>query len=42
MKLLDDAKCEQEHKVKEGEAEQLTMDFCYVDSISSDLIQSSQ
>lgn len=42
MKLLDDAKCEQEHKVKEGEDKQLTMDFCCVDSISSDLIQSSQ
>lgn len=38
MKLLDDAKWEQEHKVTEEEAEQLTMDFCDVDSISSDLI----
>lgn len=38
MKQLDDVKWEWELKVEEREAEQLTMDFCDMDSISSDLL----
>lgn len=38
MKQLDDVKWEWELKVEEREAEQLAMDFCDMDSISSDLL----